>query len=76
MVNSRLERVCVEMKDKAPLCYAVLNGMCKCPRQCMAFIAASVLTKQRNSHMYSFSAVIGFTIENRSTEVRFACKTA
>ena len=48
MVNSRLERVCVEMKDKAPLCYAVLNGMCKCPRQCMAFIAASVLTKQIN----------------------------
>lgn len=73
--NFKLEKLCEEWAERAPLFYSFLRVCCFksnkedanwCPGMAMA---GSVLLKQRNKHMNVMAAIIGITLKTSSTSV-------
>ncbi len=75
ILNFSLEKVCLELKERTPLFYGVLMTCANAKKETTwlpsIVVAASVLLKQRNTHMNTFATVVGLTVKNRSTEVSF-----
>ena len=73
ILNFSLEKVCLELKERTPLFYGVFMTCANAKKETTwlpsIVVAASVLLKQRNSHMNTFATVISLTVKNRSTEV-------
>jgi hypothetical protein len=75
ILNFSLEKVCLELKERTPLFYGVLMTCANAKKETTwlpsIVVAASVLLKQRNTHMNTFATVVSLTVKNRSTEVSF-----
>lgn len=68
-----LEKTCLELKERTPLFYGFLMTCANAKKETTwlpsIVVAASVLLKQRNTHMNTFETVLSLTIKTRSTEV-------
>lgn len=75
LMNFDLEKVCDEMKARAPIFYAFLVASASVKKETPEWlpsvaVAGSVLLKQRNSHMNGCATLIGILLKSRSLEVR------